>query len=68
MKLFMRPKHKCIHGVQGFLWLQKRYNDFLVHYEFLYQKLQNFGMSFPHGVQGVFFVLNAANLSEENEK
>ena len=33
-------------------------NDFLVRYEFLYQKLQKFGMT--------LLVLNAANLSEEN--
>ena len=36
-------------------------------YEFLYQKLQKFGITFPNGVQS-FFALNAANLSEENEK
>ena len=41
-------------------------NDFLVHYEFLYQKLQKFGMTLPDGVQ--FFVLNATNLSQETEK
>ena len=45
----MRPEHKCIHGIQGFLWLQRdigiNINDFLVHYEFLYQKLQKFSMT-----------------------
>lgn len=42
-------------------------NEYLVRYEFLYQKLQKFGITLPKGVQA-FFVLNAANVSEENEK
>ena len=42
-------------------------NDFLVHYKVLYQKLQKFGMTLFNGVL-FFFVLNAVNLSEENEK
>ena len=42
-------------------------NNFLVQYEFLYQKLCKFGITLPEGVR-VFFVLNAANISKENEK
>ena len=42
-------------------------NNFLVNYEFLYQKLQKFGMTLVDGVQA-FFQLNAVNLSMENEK
>ena len=42
-------------------------NDFLVRYEFSYQKLQKLGMTLSEGVQA-FFMLNAANLSEGNKK
>ena len=41
-------------------------NDFLVHYEFLYQKLQNLVWHTSTGCR--LFVLKAVNLSEENEK
>lgn len=41
-------------------------NDLLVGYEFLYQKLQRFGITLPEGVQA-FSVLNVVNVSEENE-
>lgn len=39
-------------------------SDFLVHYEFLYQRLQKFEITLLERVQA-FFV---ANISEENEK
>lgn len=42
-------------------------NDFLVRYEFLYQRLKKFYIILPEGVQA-FLVLNAVNISEENEK
>ena len=41
--------------------------EFLVHYEYLYHKLGKYEIKLPEGVQA-FFVLNAANISEENEK
>ena len=69
--IFMRPEHKCIHGFQGILlqqkWYWDKYKCLSVWYEFLYQKLINFGMKLPNGLKA-FFVLNAANLSKENEK
>lgn len=42
-------------------------NDFMVKYEYLYQKLVKFKIELPEGVQA-FFLLQAANVSEENEK
>ena len=41
--------------------------EFLVHYEYLYHKLAKYDNAIPEGVQA-FFVLTAANISEENEK
>ena len=41
--------------------------DFIVRSEYLYHKLQGFDMKLPEGVK-VFFLLNAANVSEDNEK
>ena len=41
--------------------------EFLVHYEYLYHKLARYEVTLPEGVKA-FFVLNAANISEENEK
>ena len=40
--------------------------DFLVRFEYLYHKLKQFDMKLPEGVQ-VVFLLNAANISEDNE-
>ena len=51
-----------------FYFYERNINNFLVHNEFLYQKLQKFDMTFPKRMKAFFFVLNAANLSEENEK
>ena len=42
-------------------------NDFLVWYKFFGQKLHEFRITLSEGVQA-FFVLNATNVSEENEK
>ena len=41
--------------------------DFIVRFEYLYLKLKQFDMKLPEGVQS-FFLLNAANISEDNEK
>ena len=41
--------------------------DFLVHFEHLYSKLKKFEVELPVGVQA-FFLLKAANLSDENER
>ena len=41
--------------------------DFIVRFEYLYHKLQGFDMKLPEGVKA-FFLLNAANVSEDNEK
>ena len=41
--------------------------DFIVRFEYLYHKLQQFDMKLPEGVKA-FFLLNAANVSEDNEK
>ena len=38
-----------------------------MHYEFLYSKLKKFNIELPEGVQA-FFLLKAANVSEENER
>ena len=40
--------------------------DFIVRFEYLYHKLKQFDMKLPEGVQ-VVFLLNAANISEDNE-
>ena len=41
--------------------------EFLVQFEYLYHKLGKFDVKLPEGVQA-FFLLNAANVSEENER
>ena len=41
--------------------------DFIVHYDYLYGKLAEFEMVLPEGFQA-FFLLNAANLSEDHQK
>lgn len=41
--------------------------EFLVRFEYLYHKLSVFDIKLPEGVQA-FFLLNAANVSEENER
>ena len=41
--------------------------EFIVRFEYLYHKLQLFDMKLPEGVKA-FFLLNAANVSEENER
>lgn len=41
--------------------------EFLVHFESLYHKLGQFDVKLPEGVQA-FFLLNAVNVSEENER
>ena len=41
--------------------------DLIVSFEYLYHKLKQFDMKLPEGVQA-FFLLNAANISEDNEK
>ena len=41
--------------------------DFIVRFEYLYHKMRQFDMNLPEGVKA-FFLLNAANVSEENEK
>ena len=40
--------------------------EFLVEFEYLYHKLGQFDVQLPEGVRA-FFLLNAANVSEENE-
>ena len=41
--------------------------DFIVRFEYLYHKLKQVDMKLPEGLQD-FFLLNAANISEDNEK
>ena len=41
--------------------------EFLVHYEFLYNKLKKLDVVLPEGVQA-FFLLKAANVADENER
>ena len=41
--------------------------EFIIHYELLYHKLGTFSVELPEGVQA-FFLLTAANISEEYEK
>ena len=41
--------------------------DFIVRFKYLCHKLKQFDMKLPEGVQA-FFLLNAANISEDNEK
>ena len=41
--------------------------DFIVRFEYLYHKMMQFDMNLPEGVKA-FFLLNAANVSEDNEK
>ena len=41
--------------------------EFIIKYESLYHQLEEFDMKLPEGVQA-FFVLTAANISEENER
>ena len=46
--IFTRPEYKRIYCFQGILLLQKKFRrkyDFLVRYEFLYQKLEKFGIT-----------------------
>ena len=45
----------------------ENFSKLIVKYEHLYQKLTQYKMNLPEGVQ-VFFLLNAANMTKENEK
>ena len=45
----------------------ENFSEFIVKYEHLYHKLTQYKMDLPEGVQA-FFLLNAANMTEENEK
>ena len=45
----------------------ENFSEFIVKYEHLYYKLTWYKMGLPEGVQA-FFLLNAANMTEENEK
>ena len=71
-EIYLRPEHKSVHAFKEFFFsyykrdIGVNTND-LVHYKFLYQILQKFEMTHPNGVQA-FLVLNAANLSNKNEK
>ena len=41
--------------------------DFIITYESLYHKLDEYNMQLPEGVQA-FFILNAANIDDESER
>ena len=71
-KSFMKDQNTCAYHVS------KEFNDyrrpagvsideFMVRFEYLYHKLKQFDMKIPNGVEA-FFLLNAANVSDENEK
>ena len=45
----------------------ENFSEFIIKYEHLYHKLTQYKMDLPEGVQA-FFLLNAANMTEENEK
>ena len=45
----------------------ENFSEFIVKYEHLYHKLTQYKMDLPKGVQA-FLLLNAANMTEENEK
>ena len=71
-EIYMKEKDtRAFLAVEEFIEYKRKNDgdirDFIVHYDYFYGKLSEFGMVLPEGFQA-FFLLKAANLSPDHQK